>query len=84
MFGHVMPMELKYRLKNGKVVRGSYCKRSKRLTGLEDVYLLTDLKQFEFLLFTYCGDGPFEVSAFVVSCIEKDIRYGANIQLGID
>lgn len=71
--GHFIPEDVKYCLNNGKMVVGSYCQMQKTLHGLDDVFQFTSLQNFEVLLFTYYGEGLFDVSAFRTSCIEKQL-----------
>lgn len=72
-YGLLIPESVKYSVKNGKTFTGVYNHSKQTLYGLHNVFALLDLQQFEVLVFTYYGDGYFEVSALSSACTEKDV-----------
>lgn len=76
-------------MKNGKSFECGYDKYKKVLFGLEEIFRITRLSLFETVLFTYIGDGLFEISVFNVQCIEKPlmddyILSGINLSFSIN
>lgn len=62
-----------FHLINGTTFEGFYNNFNNTLSGLQEVYRLILLSRFDVLIFTYCGNGLFDVNAFNGKYDEKDV-----------
>lgn len=72
-FGNSIPYQVTFVLANGKRFEGSFDKNGMMLRGLQEVVRVTCLRLFDTVLFTYYGDGIFDVSVFNEQCVEKPV-----------
>lgn len=73
MYGDSIPSEVTLCLSNGKKVQCVFVKRKLLLSGSDEIFRVTSLCLLDSILFTYYGDGYFEVSVFAVNCLEKRV-----------
>lgn len=73
-FGNKIPEVLIYVLGNGEVIPGSYSKADKKLYGLLALFKKKLVNLFNILMFTYCGNGRFELCIFDKNRIEKTLE----------
>ncbi|KAK1401088.1 hypothetical protein POM88_000693 [Heracleum sosnowskyi] len=77
-FGKGVPGSVTFDLRNGKVYSGHYLHSERKFLGLLEIITSTHLEGEEFLLFTYCGDGKFEIVVFDKSNVEKMLEYNLH------
>ncbi|KAK1367678.1 hypothetical protein POM88_033770 [Heracleum sosnowskyi] len=77
-FGKGVPGSVTFDLRNGKVYSGHYLHSERKFLGLLEIITSTHLEGEEFLLFTYCGDGKFEIVVFNKSNVEKMLEYNLH------
>lgn len=76
-----MPKDVSIILNNGDVLAGKISLVDKKIYGLAPLYRKQFVKMFDVLMFTYCGNGRFELSVFDKSKVERlfelpEIIYG--------
>ncbi|KAK1360110.1 hypothetical protein POM88_044584 [Heracleum sosnowskyi] len=77
-FGKGVPGSVTFDLRNGKVYSGHYLHSERKFLGLLEIITSTHLEGEEFLLFTYCGAGKFEIVVFDKSNVEKMLEYNLH------
>lgn len=61
-------------------MKGFFDRELKQFSGLQQVFRLTCLKSLEIVLFTYYGDGKFDVSMFGGDYVEKLVINDSYLQ----
>lgn len=74
MFGNVIPDEVTIVLLNGSQFKGYVSKTDRRIGGLLDIIEAGYFQKRDSILFTYQGNGKFEVVVFDRSKVEKTLR----------
>lgn len=72
-FGYAIPSNVALVLRSGKIIEAFYDKKSGILFGMQELFRQTTLSLFEILVFTYNGEGVFDVSVFSTQCVEKPL-----------
>ncbi|KAK1388306.1 hypothetical protein POM88_016484 [Heracleum sosnowskyi] len=71
-FGKGIPGTVSFGLRNDKNFTGQYLHNERKMLGLVEIIMYTHLEEEELCLFTYCGDGKFEIVVFDISKVEMD------------
>lgn len=79
-FGDLIPSQVTFHLEDGQHVKGFFDRELKQFSGLQQVFRLTCFKPLEIVLFTYYGDGKFDVSVFGGDCVEKPVINDSSLQ----
>ncbi|KAK1396947.1 hypothetical protein POM88_006810 [Heracleum sosnowskyi] len=74
-FGKGIPGTVSFVLRNGKNFSGQYLHNERKILGLVEIIMYTHLEEGELCLFTYCGNGKFEIVVFDISKVEKNFEY---------
>ncbi|KAK1384936.1 hypothetical protein POM88_022671 [Heracleum sosnowskyi] len=74
-FGKGIPGTVSFVLRNGKNFSGQYLHNERKMLGLVEIIMYTHLEEGELCLFTYCGNGKFEIVVFDISKVEKNFEY---------
>lgn len=59
--------------------QGTYSESERKLFGIKDLLGVNHLEEDDILLFTYCGDGRFEVEIFDNTKVEKCLMTDTDI-----
>lgn len=78
MFGNVIPDEITIVLLNGSQFNGYVSKTDRRIGGLLDIIEAGYFQRRDSILFTYQGNGKFEVVVFDKSKVEKMLLVSAT------
>lgn len=70
-FGNLIPASIKFQLHNGEVFNGIYVENERKMFGLLEIIGNKELEKRENLLFTYCGNGLFQLCIFDLSKVEN-------------
>ena len=79
MLGKKFTENIKIDLKNGEVLPGWLSKRDKKIYGLDMLVRNRIIQHFNILMFTYHGEGQFEIYIFDSSDVEKNVEKNINI-----
>ncbi|KAK1354320.1 hypothetical protein POM88_047576 [Heracleum sosnowskyi] len=74
-FGKGIPGTVSFGLRNGKNFSDQYLHNERKMVGLVEIIMYTHLEEEELCLFTYCGNGKFEIVVFDISKVEKIFEY---------
>ncbi|KAK1369930.1 hypothetical protein POM88_036022 [Heracleum sosnowskyi] len=70
-FGMVIPALITFELWNGEVYHGNYVADEKKVIGLIEIIGLKNLQKRDIMLFSYVGNGRFELVIFDKFKVEK-------------
>ncbi|KAK1384285.1 hypothetical protein POM88_022020 [Heracleum sosnowskyi] len=73
-FGKGIPGIVSFGLRNGKNFSGQYLHNERKMLELVQIIMYTHLEE-ELCLFTYCGNGKFEIVVFDISKAKKIFEY---------
>lgn len=70
-FGDIIPSDVKVVLQNGALIQAYYSKTNRKIIGLMDLVNSNYFEKKDMLLFTYRGDGVFDIVIFDKTKVEK-------------